>query len=661
MKTLIELNIQEAEGIPEGDYGFYVTVDGRLYDVLTNYPYFCSELPQQGELRVLLKDMKTDNVAGSVSFEIQNLCGQGTKWLPLSKDVENDYYLDIEPHLNNPRIMIELGVTECLSPVPEALEDNSSFLEPSFMGKSQEKINTTFENYQSSLQCTSQSLNNKNKALREKIIQLEQKIQNMDWAKQKEIHHIVHSHHEEQSQFAIMLEKHKFQFSQLKTIKDDLEKQAKSMESLYKQEKLSREHLEKQINKITHEFEMYISSTEQKETQYKTEFSQKDLMIQNLQSKINELTNNLRSLEQDKKTLQSQALISSTQKQQVEDLHEKLSKALDSLEESEFQRKMLHRQLEDLTAQHDQELTSSLRNRHSETNKELENVVEKLNKQLQEAHQKSAQLENQLEDKELELVTKASGVQNDYSSQIKTLKKKLEDKTNAFNQLKQEHQNLNLKLTQSQKESQSLSQANQQLNEKMDKYQKQCTELGLKLKEKLEENPKLQSQNADERFHEYLKNYGVEDKFVRVAEGVYTFGSKKVSVSIKNGCLVCRVGGGYMMVDQFIKLFIIQGLKVEEDEHKKFRKEETPNKHKRTSTVGVLFEEFRTEATEQDLEFEPKENETSKVTPTKLRVPKTTIKAVRNSSMSKLSRDKSFTPVRQYTRRSLSNINGKLI
>ena len=50
----------------------------------------------------------------------------------------------------------------------------------------------------------------------------------------------------------------------------------------------------------------------------------------------------------------------------------------------------------------------------------------------------------------------------------------------------------------------------------------------------------------------------MENQFVRITEGVYSFGSKKVSVTIKNGSLVCRVGGGYMMIDQFLEFVFKQ-------------------------------------------------------------------------------------------------------
>lgn len=37
-------------------------------------------------------------------------------------------------------------------------------------------------------------------------------------------------------------------------------------------------------------------------------------------------------------------------------------------------------------------------------------------------------------------------------------------------------------------------------------------------------------------------------KYIRIGEGHYTFGSKKIHIRKLNGKLVIRIGGGYMMV-----------------------------------------------------------------------------------------------------------------
>lgn len=64
----------------------------------------------------------------------------------------------------------------------------------------------------------------------------------------------------------------------------------------------------------------------------------------------------------------------------------------------------------------------------------------------------------------------------------------------------------------------------------------------------------------DECLAEFLNQNPNPVKFIRVDEGLYTFGSKKINVKIINDKLVCRVGGGYMTISDFIKLYTMQEL-----------------------------------------------------------------------------------------------------
>ena len=44
--------------------------------------------------------------------------------------------------------------------------------------------------------------------------------------------------------------------------------------------------------------------------------------------------------------------------------------------------------------------------------------------------------------------------------------------------------------------------------------------------------------------------------FKRENEGVYQFGQKRLSVKIENGSLKCRVGGGYLSIDEFVDQYL---------------------------------------------------------------------------------------------------------
>lgn len=61
--------------------------------------------------------------------------------------------------------------------------------------------------------------------------------------------------------------------------------------------------------------------------------------------------------------------------------------------------------------------------------------------------------------------------------------------------------------------------------------------------------------NVDEMLANVLSIKNCEIPISRVSEGWYMFGSKKIYTKIMNNKLVCRVGGGYMNMDEFISTY----------------------------------------------------------------------------------------------------------
>ena len=72
--------------------------------------------------------------------------------------------------------------------------------------------------------------------------------------------------------------------------------------------------------------------------------------------------------------------------------------------------------------------------------------------------------------------------------------------------------------------------------------------------------PARKDDEVDQKLREIMIKTRVPIKFIRVGEGLYIFGSKRVHVKILNGKLVIRIGGGYMYVEEFIKLYAHQEL-----------------------------------------------------------------------------------------------------
>ena len=60
----------------------------------------------------------------------------------------------------------------------------------------------------------------------------------------------------------------------------------------------------------------------------------------------------------------------------------------------------------------------------------------------------------------------------------------------------------------------------------------------------------------DHKIAEFINNYPDRSKlkimFMRESSGVYTFGSKKVTVRVEKSKIQIRVGGGYMSIDEFL-------------------------------------------------------------------------------------------------------------
>lgn len=64
-------------------------------------------------------------------------------------------------------------------------------------------------------------------------------------------------------------------------------------------------------------------------------------------------------------------------------------------------------------------------------------------------------------------------------------------------------------------------------------------------------NSKKEDEN-DEKLCELLSKYLSPIKFIRLKEGIYKFGTKKVIVKLLKGKVVCSVGGDFMIIEDFL-------------------------------------------------------------------------------------------------------------
>ena len=62
----------------------------------------------------------------------------------------------------------------------------------------------------------------------------------------------------------------------------------------------------------------------------------------------------------------------------------------------------------------------------------------------------------------------------------------------------------------------------------------------------------IKGDSVDERLADYINEYGSPVPWKRISEGNYTYGSKKVNVKYMRMHLIVKVGGGSMMVEEFV-------------------------------------------------------------------------------------------------------------
>ena len=351
---------------------------------------------------------------------------------------------------------------------------------------------------------------------------------------------------------------------------------------LFKQEKYQREYLEKQIIKVSQDFEDLLLSEGKKVQECKAEILSLSDRVKVTQERLDFNLARLRECEGERDEARKGLILLRSAGFGCEKC-KGMSLLQEKFEESEFQRKILKEKLEEV-------LETKFDFKSNKWNNEQCQVFAEEFLKFKEFQIKTGKRINNLE---AELETKLlQSIKRDKTNEfleelsrkdleLTELQKACQEKDFKISELTSLMQSQDADLKQALVFSDNIMKAKEGLEETVDLLTEQIKILSEKLalakqrnyelaqakKDHSVDKSKLASDNADERFSEYIKNYGVEHRFERVAEGVYSFGSKKVSITLKNGYLVCRVGGGYMMIEEFLKLFVEHEEKIEcEDE-----------------------------------------------------------------------------------------------
>ena len=133
MPSNLELHILKVQGVNTdlSIVGCYVSLDGRLYDVITPLgspaPDSVVLLPSSGQLKLMIKKMSSgdDQVIGSVSFSLGLLpCVGGQFWLPLFESFQEDTVTTLAGESQGPRLLLRAAMPRLLPPVHEISENS---------------------------------------------------------------------------------------------------------------------------------------------------------------------------------------------------------------------------------------------------------------------------------------------------------------------------------------------------------------------------------------------------------------------------------------------------------------------------------------------------------------------------------------------------------
>lgn len=229
--------------------------------------------------------------------------------------------------------------------------------------------------------------------------------------------------------------------------------------------------------------------------------------------------------------------------------------------------------------------------RDSEQKKrDLQEELKNLHLQLQ-THIQTDTFNTQLKQENLNLMTQVKSINEKLKSTETNYQSKCEKHTNQVAELENE----NKKIAQS---SQDLAEENYQLREALEqlritllRQEEENNELSYQL-HSVNDKSKSKFDNIDAELKSYLQKLSIKNPFSKISDGVYNFGAKRVSVSLRKGIPVVRVGGGYMFIEEFLRVYSSQcKKKVEEEDDTPKRSRSSEPKLMKSKTVASINKE----------------------------------------------------------------------
>ena len=435
-------------------------------------------------------------------------------------------------------------------------------------------------------------------------------------------------------QLKAMLEKNKVEFESIIKEKDNVIKTIKEEKQMVETKTI------KETEILKNELNMKIKELENEKDRIKNELETKDQEI----NKLNDKLKNLEAQLLDKDSIEDELadknkIIQSLQsindeykdsndelKKRNDDYEKELSKANNRIKEFQDKYFELQRHIttyEETIKKVTYELTIKT-NKLEEKESEAENnetkyksEIENLKSQLKLNEGKLTNYEtdkakltdavNNLEEKEKEL--------ENYKEKMKAKDDKLQEVTSTLMEQNKLAWELEGQLHQAQEDfdhlradaSQTIAE-NEELRNELEERDKEIASLTALLSNhgqtaEVEDTKNSQivytsdnNDKVDQMFALYINAVRCPVKLKRIAEGQYIFGTKKIFAKIQNERLVIRVGGGYMMIEDFLTTYTAQELS------KMKRTEADAEKSMRTNGKEVVFE--------SELESDPNQSTT---------------------------------------------------
>ena len=560
MKGTFEVNISTAEGIGSdlSSVGCYISIDGRLYDVLTPLsnpgPDATIKLPETGELRLIIKNMGgNDHVFGSVSLPLDLLPQEPTRlWLPLFDHLDGDLLHAIPTDVEPPRVLLVVGNPSPLSPVPEMTErSETDEFECDDIHKtaSEDPRKSKCTELQHQLEILNWKLKVEEDLHKEEVTALRAHIaeRNEDWVRCSQKH---------------------------AALAQDLTSQVGAMQKLFSQEKKQTEVLTEKVNCAKEELEAWKGKWNERERKLCEEVTEKEGENGKLREEICALQGEIRRMEGERVATEEarRALGSHMDNSTLAELQEALDLAVEQLADSEIQRKLLQDEL--LKA-------SQYSPPPPPTNDSLKSFllaeIESLHNQLQATETELAECQDQGGRLSLEVQRRlqAETELQQSNSALLQAKDTILSLSQENDTLKKELQEFVMQLRESQSRYEDLHALSTLLKTERVKLTNDFDEYRKRIPE---------SDVIDWLLARFFSERGLLGPLQRLNEGLYSFNNKKFVVVLRGAGLVVRVGSGMLPLEGFLKIYMPMEVKHLEQSSRS-QSVEVMKRHRRVNTM----------------------------------------------------------------------------